>query len=205
MPNQNSRTDRLQSLSPIRLLCRPSPKVSVFLLRNANFQILIRFSITFSFLKKRLNFRSPKSHQNLNNLILERFGLRCWLLLVPFWQPFSKYFMTPRALQFCNMSPAKRSLLPFKPSHFGIKNQSKTQFVSHTFLGPPFSCFLIFLQKMSIWGPPPKSSGRQNRFQNRPLAPKNTKKTSVRLIVAGPGSGICESIPIDFGWILADL
>ena len=101
--------------------------------------------------------------------------------------------MTPRILLFCNSSPAKRSLLPFKPSHFGIKNQSKTQSLFHTF----FSFW--FMQRWSIWGPPSKSSGRPS-FQNRPLALTKCEKH-----ISAPyccGSWKWHFSWIDFDWLL---
>jgi hypothetical protein len=60
VPNRNSRTDRLQSLSPIRTLCRASPKVSPLLPRSLKFLIFSDFSSTFSCPKNLLNFGSPQ-------------------------------------------------------------------------------------------------------------------------------------------------
>ena len=61
VPDQNSRTYRLQSLSRVRTLCRASPKVSPFLLRSLTFQIFSDFWFIFSCLKKPLNFGSAQN------------------------------------------------------------------------------------------------------------------------------------------------
>ena len=43
VPNRNSRTDRLQSLSRFRTLCRASPKIPIGKLSGLKFTILFRF------------------------------------------------------------------------------------------------------------------------------------------------------------------
>ena len=107
--------------------------------------------------------------------------------------------MAPRTLLFCNTPSAKRSFLPFEPSHLGTKNQSTTQTFFHTFFIPPPFCFLICFKNGRFgttfeiqWAPKIVS-------QIDPWRKQKVKNISVRLIVAGPGSCIYpESIPIDF-------
>ena len=105
-----SRTDRLQSLSRVRTLCRASPKVSPFLLRSLNFQNFSDFRSIFFCFKKTLNFGSAQNYQKSQKSDLGAFLAP---MLVAFWTPFGNNFLNisrfPENLYFCNTSPAKPS------------------------------------------------------------------------------------------------
>ena len=63
VPNQNSRTDRLQSLSRLRTLCRASPKIPIGKLLGFKFQFFSDSSSTFCCLKNHLNVGSAQKAQ----------------------------------------------------------------------------------------------------------------------------------------------
>ena len=89
MPDRNSRTDRLQSLSRVRTLCRACPKIASFLRRGLNFQIFeILKSICFV-PKNHLNFASsqnaPKSQKSDIKPLLARNFIPFWTLFGTIW------------------------------------------------------------------------------------------------------------------------
>ena len=85
-----SRTDRLQSLSRVRTLCRASPKIGPGKLLGLKFQIFSDFRSTFFFPKNRLNFGSPQIAQKSQKSDL---GALLAQILVVFWTPFGTNFL----------------------------------------------------------------------------------------------------------------
>ena len=121
---------------------------------------------------------SFKSHLNLNNLILERFWLRFWLLLVSIWATIFSIFHDTLNIVILQQLLCQTLTCTFQALSFwnqkSIKDSIIFPYVSWTSF---FSfLFLVFLTESWIWGPPSKSGGRQHRLQNRPLAPNKANE-----------------------------
>ena len=95
VPNQNSRTDRLQSLSPIRLFCRPSPKVAIFLFRTPNFRFYQIFGPLFPS-PKSIKFRILLNRSKISKITSRKvFGTDFDLFGYPFQHIFLKMSCNP--------------------------------------------------------------------------------------------------------------
>ena len=140
VPNRNSRTDRLQSLSRVRTLCRASPKIPIGRPSGLKFPILFRFLVHFFLSQKTSKFRlrpkRPKISKIGSRIVFGSDFGRFW---DPFWHQFSLYFTNRRKRLFCYKYQAKRLFLPPKPSHFGTQFQSKFHVFSGLVFGHPFS------------------------------------------------------------------
>ena len=164
-----SRTDRLQSLSRVRTLCRASPKISIVLLRSLNFQIFSDFWSIFFCLKKPLNFGSAQNAQKSQKSDLGAFLAP---ILVAFWTPFGTNFLNisrfPENLYFATS--------PQRNAHFHLPNplileqifDQILMFFGSRFRTPFFRHFSNMIPKNMIFGPPLESSWVQNGTQNLP-------------------------------------
>ena len=90
VPNRNSRTYRLQSLSRVRTLCRASPKIPTGRPSGLKFPIFSDFGSTFLSPKNLLNFGSfqnaPKSQKSDLEAVLAQ-------ILIVFGTPFGTHFL----------------------------------------------------------------------------------------------------------------
>jgi hypothetical protein len=176
-----SRTDRLQSLSRVRTLCRASPKIGIGKLFGLKFRIFSDFRSTFFFPKKRLNFGSA---QNAQKSLKSDLGSFLAPILVAFWTPFGTNFLNisrfPENLYFATS--------PQRNAHFHLPNplileqifDQILMFFGSRFRTPFFRHFSNMIPKNMIFGPPLGSSSVQNGTQNRPSCAKSREK-SIRL------------------------
>ena len=90
VPDRNSRTYRLQSLSRLRTLCRACPKIGIGKPSGLKFQIFSDFWSTFFCLKKPLNFGSAQNAPKSQKYDLGAFLV---LILIVFGTPFGTHFL----------------------------------------------------------------------------------------------------------------
>ena len=131
VPDRNSRTYRLQSLSRLRTLCRACLKIASGRPSGLKFPIFLDFSSTFFCLKKPLNFGSaqnaPKSQKSD---------------LGAFWGPILVVFGTPFGTHFLYISRLAENV-DFATS---IKRNARFYLPNPLILGPNFDQnFMFFL------------------------------------------------------------
>ena len=99
----------------------------------------------------------------------------------PFRHPFSIKFCNQAHLLNCNNSLAKLVFCQIRPLHCGIESALKSMFFQDAIRDPIF--LVLFDESMpenSIWGPPSKSSGRQNCVPNHPGGAQRLSKSILR-------------------------
>jgi hypothetical protein len=207
VPNRNSRTDRLQSLSRVRTLCRASPKIQIGRPSGLNFLIFSDFRYTFFFPKNRLIFGSPQIAPKSQKFDLGAFSAP---ILVVFGTQFDTNFLNisrfPENLYFAtSIKRNARFYLP-NPLILGSIFNQNLMFFRVSFLDALFSSFFQDDTQNHDFGTLLESSSVQNGAQNRPSGARGAnKKHKIATVLGGPGTDLFpESIPIDFLWILVD-
>jgi hypothetical protein len=137
-----SRTDRLQSLSRVRTLCRASPKIGIVKLLGLKFKIFSDFRSTFFFPKKRLNFGSA---QNAQKSLKSDLGSFWTPILVVFWIPFGTNFLNisrfPENLYFATSLQRKARFHFPNPPNLGQNFNQNLMCFRVSFLDTLFSSF----------------------------------------------------------------